>query len=209
MLIGYIRVSKTDGSQVTDLQKDALLESGILEKHIYEDYASGKKDNRPGLLSCLKALRDDEDVLVVWKLDRLGRDLHHLINIVDDLSKRKIGLKVLTGYGAAIDTTTPAGKMVFGIFAALTEYELSLISERTKAGLKAARARGRYGGRPHKMTKAKLRLALASMSERETKVNELCKELEISRQTLYRHVSPTGNLRVDGEKVLNIEKKTQ
>ena len=204
MLIGYVRVSKTDGSQVTDLQKDALLEAGVLTKHIYEDCASGKKDNRPGLLACLKALRDNEDVLVVWKLDRLGRDLHHLINIVDDLSKRKIGLKVLTGYGAAIDTTTPVGKMVFGIFAALTEYELSLISERTKAGLKAARARGRHGGRPHKMTKAKLRLALASMGKRETKVSELCKELEISRQTLYRHISPDGELRKDGANILKI-----
>jgi len=204
MLIGYVRVSKTDGSQVTDLQKDALLEAGVLTKHIYEDCASGKKDNRPGLLACLKALRDNEDVLVVWKLDRLGRDLHHLINIVDDLSKRKIGLKVLTGYGAAIDTTTPVGKMVFGIFAALTEYELSLISERTKAGLKAARARGRHGGRPHKMTKAKLRLALASMGNRETKVSELCKELEISRQTLYRHISPDGELRKDGANILKI-----
>ena len=156
------------------------------------------------MLACLKALRDNEDVLVVWKLDRLGRDLHHLINIVDDLSKRKIGLKVLTGHGAAIDTTTPVGKMVFGIFAALTEYELSLISERTKAGLKAARARGRCGGRPHKMTKAKLRLALASMGKRETKVSELCKELEISRQTLYRHISPDGELRKDGANVLKI-----
>ena len=202
MLIGYARVSKTDGSQVTDLQKDALLEAGVLEKNIYEDCASGKKDNRPGLLACLKALRDNEYVLVVWKLDRLGRDLHHLINIVDDLSKRKIGLKVLTGHGAAIDTTTPVGKMVFGIFAALTEYELSLISERTKAGLKAARARGRHGGRPYKMTKAKLRLALASMGKRETKVSELCKELEISRQTLYRHISPDGELRKDGANVL-------
>jgi len=209
MLIGYMRVSKTDGSQVTDLQKDALIESGVNQKQIYEDYASGKKDNRPGLLACLKALRDNEDALVVWKLDRLGRDLRHLINIVDDLSKRKIGLKVLTGHGAAIDTTTPAGKMVFGIFAALTEYELSLISERTKAGLKAARARGRNGGRPHKMTTTKLRMAMASMGQPETKVNALCKELDISRQTLYRHVAPNGELRHDGKMLLRTVTKSE
>ncbi|MDC0535455.1 recombinase family protein [Francisellaceae bacterium] len=204
MLIGYMRVSKADGSQTTDLQKDALLENGVSENNIYEDHASGKKDDRPGLQSCLKALRASEDTLVVWKLDRLGRDLRHLVNIVHDLSDKNIGLKVLTGHGAAIDTTTPAGKMIFGVFAALTEYERALISERTKAGLKAARARGRNGGRPHKITKAKLRLAMAAMGNPETKVNELCKELEITRQTLYRHVSPDGKLRVDGTKLLEI-----
>ena len=112
-------------------------------------------------------------------------------------------MKVLTGHGAAIDTTTPAGKMIFGIFAALTEYERALISERTKAGLKAARARGRNGGRPHKMTKAKLRLAMAAMGNPETKVNELCNELGIARQTLYRHVSPKGLIRAGGQKLLD------
>lgn len=204
MLIGYMRVSKADGSQTTDLQKDALLEKGVSENHIYDDHASGKKDDRPGLQSCLKALRDNEDTLVVWKLDRLGRDLRHLVNIVQDLSDRNISLKVLTGHGAAIDTTTPAGKMIFGVFAALTEYERALISERTKAGLKAARVRGRNGGRPHKMTKAKLRLAMAAMGNPETKINELCKELEVARQTLYRHISPNGILRVDGEKLMSL-----
>jgi DNA invertase Pin-like site-specific DNA recombinase len=203
MLIGYMRVSKADGSQTTDLQKDALIEAGVEDNKIYDDYASGKKDDRPGLLSCLKSLRDNEDTLVIWKLDRLGRDLRHLINIVHELSDKSIGLKVLTGHGAAIDTTTPAGKMIFGVFAALTEYELSLISERTKAGLKAARARGRNGGRPHKMTKAKVRLAMSAMGNPETKVNELCLELKITRQTLYRHVAPDGKLRADGKKLID------
>tara|TARA_R110002167_G_scaffold12746_2_gene53941 strand:- start:77 stop:718 length:642 start_codon:yes stop_codon:yes gene_type:complete len=203
MLIGYIRVSKADGTQTTDLQKDALIEAGVNPDKIYEDFASGKKDDRPGLLSCLKALRDDQDTLVVWKLDRLGRDLRHLVNIVHDLSEKNISLKVLSGHGAAIDTTTPAGKMIFGVFAALTEYERALISERTIAGLKAARARGRNGGRPHKMTKAKLRLAMASMGKPETKVSDLCKELEITRQTLYRHVSPSGEVRADGVKLIS------
>jgi DNA invertase Pin-like site-specific DNA recombinase len=118
MHIGYMRVSKADGSQVLDLQRDALLAAGVQPQHLYEDLASGRRDDRPGLAACLKALRAG-DVLVVWKLDRLGRDLRHLINTVHDLTTQGIGLKVLTGHGAALDTTTAAGKLVFDIFAAL------------------------------------------------------------------------------------------
>ena len=197
-----MRVSKADGSQTTDLQRDALLTAGIDPGSLYEDRASGKKDDRPQLAACLKALRHG-DTLVVWKLDRLGRDLHHLVNIVHDLTERGIGLKVLTGQGAAIDTTTASGKLIFGIFAALAEFERELISERTIAGLASARARGRKGGRPYKMTPAKLRLAMASMGKPGTKVSVLCAELGITRQTLYRHVSPAGELRPDGEKLLS------
>jgi len=135
MEIGYIRVSKTDGSQNLDLQKDALINAGVKPNNIYEDQASGKKDNRP------------------------GRDLKHLINTVQDLAKRDIGFKVLTGQGANIDTTTANGRLIFGIFAALSEFEAELIRERTMAGLAAARARGRNGGRKFALTKAQLRLA--------------------------------------------------
>ncbi|WP_413543321.1 recombinase family protein [Citricoccus nitrophenolicus] len=201
MLVGYMRVSKADGSQTTDLQRDALLAAGVESKALYEDKASGKTDDRPHLAACLKALRSG-DTLLVWKLDRLGRDLRHLVNIVHDLTERGVGLKVLTGQGAAIDTTTASGKLVFGIFAALAEFERELISERTKAGLASARARGRSGGRPYKMTPAKIRLAMASMGKKDTNVSALCKELDITRQTLYRHVSPAGELREDGRKVL-------
>jgi len=164
MLIGYMRVSKADGSQSTNLQRDALIGAGVSPAHLYEDLASGRRDDRPGLAACLKALREG-DTLIVWKLDRLGRDLRHLINTVHDLTARSVGLKVLTGHGAAVDTTTAAGKLVFGIFAALAEFERELISERTVAGLVSARARGRKGGRPFKMTAAKLRLAMASMGQ--------------------------------------------
>lgn len=202
MLVGYMRVSKADGSQATDLQRDALLAAGIEPAQLYEDKASSKKEDRPELVSCLRSLRDG-DTLMVWKLDRLGRDLRHLVNIVHDLTERGIGLKVLTGQGAAIDTTTASGKLVFGIFAALAEFERELISERTMAGLASARARGRKGGRPYKMTSAKVRLAKASMGQPDTKVGDLCKELGITRQTLYRHVSPTGELRPDGAKLLS------
>lgn len=200
-LIGYMRVSKTDGSQTTDLQRDALLAAGVDPDRLYEDKASGKKEDRPQLAACLKALRPG-DTLLVWKLDRLGRDLRHLVNIVHDLTAREVGLKVLTGQGAAVDTTTAQGKLVFGIFAALAEFERELISERTKAGLASARARGRTGGRPHKMTPAKVRLAMAAMGQPETSVAALCEELGVTRQTLYRHVSPTGELRSDGRKLI-------
>src|SRR3954470_5846291 len=201
MLVGYMRVSKTDGSQVNDLQRDALLAAGIDNRHLYEDAASGKSDDRSGLAACLKALREG-DTLIVWKLDRLGRDLRHLVNTVHDLTARGIGFKVLTGHGASIDTTSPSGKLVFGIFAALAEFERELIAERTKAGRAAARARGRRGGRPYRMTIPKLRLAMAAMGKPETKVGALCKELGIARQTLYRHVAPDGALRPDGQKLL-------
>jgi DNA invertase Pin-like site-specific DNA recombinase len=202
MLLGYKRISKADGSQVLDLQRDALLAAGVDEGHLYQDLASGRRDDRPGLLACTKALRKG-DTLAVWNLDRLGRDLRHLVNLVHDLTARRVGLKVLTGEGAAIDTTTPAGKLVFGIFAALAEFERALITERTRAGIAAARARGRNGGAPFKMTAAKLRLAQAAMGKPETKIGPLCRELGISRQTLYRHVSPDGALREHGTKLLS------
>ena len=202
MLVGYMRVSKADGSQTLDLQRDALVVAGVDPSQLYEDRASGRADDRPGLAACLKALRDG-DTLIVWKLDRLGRNLHHLVNTVHDLTTKGVGLKVLMGQGAAIDTTTAAGKLVFGIFAALAEFERELISERTVAGLASARARGRSGGRPYKMTAAKLRLAAASMGKPDTKVGELCKELGVTRQTLYRHISPQGEIRPDGTKLLS------
>ena len=201
MLIGYLRVSKSDVSQTTNLQRDALIENGVDPAYIYEDHASGRIDERPGLLAALKALREG-DILIGWKLDRLGRSLHHLVNTIHDLTMRGIGFKVLTGHGASIDTTTPSGKLVFGIFAALAEFERELISERTKAGLASARARGRKGGAPFKMTAAKLRLAMAAMGKPETKVGELCLELGVTRQTLYRHIGPDGTLRKDGQKIL-------
>ena len=121
MLLGYMRVSKADGSQALDLQRDALRGAGVDPRLLYEDLGLGHRDDRPGLAACLKALRAG-DTLVVWKLDRLGRDLRHLVNMVDDLTRRGVGLTVLTGHGAAIDTTTASGKMVFGIFAALAEF---------------------------------------------------------------------------------------
>jgi DNA invertase Pin-like site-specific DNA recombinase len=201
MLIGYARVSKSDGHQVLDLQIDALTNSGVKEENIYSDKISGSIDDRIGLENCLKALREN-DILVVYKLDRLGRNLKHLIQTVEDLTKRKIGFKVLSGQGVNIDTTTPAGKMIFSIFGALAEFERELIRERTIAGITAARARGRMGGRKFNLTKAQVRLAEASMKNRDTSVTELCKELKITRATLYKYISPTGELRDYAKRVL-------
>ncbi len=130
MLIGYVRISKADGSQSPNLQYDALRAAGVEPGMIYEDRTSGARGDRPGLENCLRALRGG-DVLVVWKLDRLGRNLAHLVSIVKALSESGVGLKVLTGQGAQIDTTTASGRLVFGIFAALAEFERELIRERT------------------------------------------------------------------------------
>ena len=206
MLIGYMRVSKADGSQTTDLQLDALIQAGVKREMIYEDYASGKKDDRPGLVTCLKALRPN-DVLIIWKLDRLARDLRHLVNIAHDLKERGIGLKVLTGFGANIDTGTPNGRAHFHFLAGFTELERDQIVERTIAGLNSARARGRIGGRKRKMTVKVLKYMAYMMSQPKTIVSELCEELKISRQTLYRYVAPGGKLRPEGETLLKEKAK--
>lgn len=143
----------------------ALLQAGVHPDRIYEDLGLGRFDDRPGLISCLKTLQPG-NTLAVWKLDRLGRNLRHLINTVEGLRDEGIGFKVLARQGAQIDTTTPHGKLVFGMFAALAEFERELIIERTQAGLTAARTRGRKGGRPRKMDVHLLRMAMAAMSDR-------------------------------------------
>jgi DNA invertase Pin-like site-specific DNA recombinase len=201
MLIGYVRVSKNDGSQNLDLQQDALTKAGIKADYIYQDLASGRKDARPGLEACLKALQPG-NTLVVWKLDRLGRDLKHLVNLIDDLRKRDIGFKVLTGHGAQIDTTTANGRLVFGIFASLAEFERELIIERTQAGLSAARARGRNGGRPRKMDEHALKMAIAAMSDPKSVASDVAKRLGITTTTLYTYVNGDGSLKQAGTALL-------
>ena len=201
MLIGYMRVSKSDGTQTLDLQRDALLAAGVAPERIYEDQASGRKDDRSGLATCLKTLQPG-DTLVVWKLDRLGRNLKHLVSVVDDLQQRQVGFKVLAGAGVQIDTTTANGRLVFGIFAALAEFEAELVRERTRAGLAAARARGRRGGRPRKMTKEALRTAMAAMSDRTTSVRTVARRLGVPPTTLYMYVNRDGSLKQAGQALL-------
>jgi DNA invertase Pin-like site-specific DNA recombinase len=202
MLIGYARVSKSDGSQTLDLQKDALNAVGITQERIYEDLASGRYDSRPGLDACLKALRP-ADTLVVWKLDRLGRNLKHLINTIDDLRKKEIGFKVLSGSGAQIDTTTSNGRMIFGIFAVLAEFERELIAERTHAGLKAARARGRNGGRPRKMDKSTLQMAMAALKDPKAVATDVAQKLGITTTTLYAYINGDGSPKESASFILN------
>ena len=201
MLIGYMRVSKSDGTQTLDLQRDALLAAGVAPEQIYEDQASGRKDDRSGLATCLKTLQPG-DTLVVWKLDRLGRNLKHLVSVVDDLQQRQVGFKVLAGAGVQIDTTTANGRLVFGTFAALAEFEAELVRERTRAGLAAARARGRRGGRPRKITKEALRTAMAALSDRTTSVRTVARRLGVPPTTLYMYINRDGSLKQAGQAVL-------
>lgn len=201
MLIGYARVSKADGSQLLDLQRDALEAAGVEPARIYEDRASGRKDHRPGLVECLKALQPG-NTLAVWKLDRLGRDLKHLVDLVDTLRQAGTGLRVLAGAGAEIDTTTANGRLVFGIFASLAEFERELIAERTRAGLAAARARGRNGGRPRKMDREMMRMAMSAMADRSTQAKDLARRLGITTTTLYMYVNGDGSPKAPGQALL-------
>ena len=201
MLIGYMRVSKADGSQTLDLQKDALINAGIAPDRIYEDLASGRLDDRPGLNACLKALQPG-NTLVIWKLDRLGRNLRHLVNVTEELKNKDIGFKVLTGQGAQIDTTTSHGRLVFGMFAALAEFERELIIERTQAGLAAARARGRLGGRPRKMDVTTLQMAMSAMKDKKSVAVEVAKRLGITTTTLYTYVNGDGSPKELGFRLL-------
>src|ERR671929_443464 len=171
MLIGYARVSTDD--QTLDLQRDALQKAGC--ELIFDDMVSGTKARRPGLEQALSHLRSG-DTLVVWRLDRLGRSLRHLIETVTELQEKGIGFKSLT---ESIDTTTSGGKLVFHIFGALAEFEREIIRERTNAGLKSARARGRHGGRPKKLTKSKAEMARQLYQDRSHSIEEICQTLGI------------------------------
>ncbi len=157
---------------------------------------------RPGLTACLKALQPG-NTLVIWRLDRLGRDLRHLVTTAEDLRVRGVGLKVLTGAGAQIDSTTANGRLAFGIFAAFAEFERELIGERTRAGLAAARARGRMGGRPRKMDRATLQMAMAAMSDRQAVTAEVARRLGITTTTLYVYVNGDGSPKAAGQALLD------
>jgi DNA invertase Pin-like site-specific DNA recombinase len=181
MPIGYARVSTTE--QTLDLQLDSLKQAGCSK--IFTDTASGAKTERKGLEEALSYLRSG-DTLVVWRLDRLGRSLRHLIEVVTGLEQRGIGFKSLT---ENIDTTTSGGKLIFHIFGALAEFERDIIRERTQAGLAAARARGRKGGRPQALT-PKQQVMLRQLYDSKThSIPEICKTMNISRATLYRYVN--------------------
>ncbi len=180
MKVGYVRISTQDQSD--DLQIDALKNAGC--EKMFSDQISGSKVNRPGLEEALEYIRPG-DSLVVWRLDRLGRNLRHLIDVVEDLESRKIGFISLQ---EGFDTTTNGGKLVFQIFGALAEFERNLIRERTKAGLEAARARGKLGGRKAKLSSTQAEALKMMYESKKYSISEICSSFDITKPTLYRYL---------------------
>lgn len=187
MLVGYMRVSTDGGHQVFDLQRDALLAAGVDGRHLYEDRVSGSRDTRDGLSKALAFLQAG-DCLVVWKLDRLGRSLPHLLTTVNELKARGVGFMSLT---ERMDTTTPQGEFLFHIFGALAQFERALTIERVQAGLEAARRRGRRGGRPVVIDPEKLAAVTAALNRGSTKA-AVCRTFGLKRSTLLDTLARTG-----------------
>ena len=183
-LVGYARVSTDD--QDLSLQIDSLTSIGIKRDDIFTEKMSGAKTDRPELNACLAKLQQG-DTLVVWRLDRLGRSMHHLVELIEDLRNRGVGFRSVSD--GLIDTTSPSGELIFHIFSALAQFERRLIQERTKAGLASARARGRMGGRPVVgLEEAKVRAARKLHDDHTLSIDDICKTLNISRSTYYRYV---------------------
>lgn len=187
MLVGYMRVSSDTDRQSTDLQRDALLEAGVDARHLFEDHASGAKDDRTGLTQALEFVTAG-DVFVVWKLDRLGRSLSHLLAIVNTLKERQVAFRSLT---EGMDTTTASGELLFHLFGALAQYERALIQERVVAGLAAARRRGRVGGRPPIIVGEKLDAIIAALDGGMSKA-AVCRNFGVKRTTLIETLARVG-----------------
>jgi DNA invertase Pin-like site-specific DNA recombinase len=187
MLVGYMRVSSESDRQTTDLQLDALMTCGVDSRHLFEDHASGARDDRPGLSGALAFVRPG-DVLVVWKLDRLGRSLSHLLSIVNTLKERQVAFRSLT---EGMDTTTASGELLFQIFGALAQYERALTQERVIAGLAAAKRRGRMGGRPPAIAGEKLETILAALNGGMSKA-AVCRNFGVKRTTLIETLARMG-----------------
>jgi DNA invertase Pin-like site-specific DNA recombinase len=187
MLIGYMRVSTDTDRQNTDLQYDALISVGVDKRHIFTDTASGAKDDRVALKEMLEFINEG-DVVVVWKIDRLGRTLPHLIDILNIFKEKKVEFKSLT---EGIDTTTASGELIFHIFGALAQFERNLISERVNAGLVAARKRGRIGGRPRAISEEKLDKIIESLNSGMSKA-AVCRTYEVKRSTLIDTLKRVG-----------------
>jgi DNA invertase Pin-like site-specific DNA recombinase len=194
MLIGYARVSTHD--QTEALQIDALRKAGC--GRIFTDTASGAKSDRPGLAQALDYVREG-DTLVVWRLDRLGRSLKDLIEIINNLAERSVGFQSLT---EGFDTTTPGGKLVFHLFGVLAEFERELLRERTMAGLAAARARGRMGGRKRKMTAKDVAMARTLMADKTCSPGDIAKRFEVSKSTLYRRLAEADSCKTQEDRLL-------
>lgn len=187
MLVGYMRVSSESERQVTDLQRDALLAAGVDERHLFEDRASGNKDDRQGLANALEFVRSG-DILIVWKLDRLGRSLSHLLTIINTLRERQVAFRSLT---EGMDTTTASGELLFHVFGALAQYERALIRERVMAGLAAAKRRGRIGGRPASIAGEKLDVIINALAGGMSKA-AVCRNFGVKRSTLIETLARVG-----------------
>lgn len=187
MLVGYMRVSSDSDRQSTDLQRDALVSAGIDVRHLFTDHASGAKDDRPGLTKALDFLQAG-DVLVVWKLDRLGRSLYHLLTIIDSLKNKQVAFRSLT---EGMDTTKPSGELLFHVFGALAQYERALTQERVMAGLAAAKRRGRTGGRPPVIVDEKLEAIVAALNGGMSKA-AVCRNFGVKRSTLIDTLARIG-----------------
>lgn len=184
-LIGYARVSTSD--QELALQLDALMENGCQHDDIFVDHSSGAKAQRPGLDACLSML-EDGDILLVWRLDRLGRSMPHLVRVIETLRERGVGFRSICD--GIIDTTTASGELVFNMFSALAQFEQRLIQERTRAGLTAARARGRKGGRKAlNPDDPRVQTAKAMYKNKRVAIKDICNTLRISRSTFYRFLA--------------------
>lgn len=187
MLVGYMRVSSADDRQSHDLQRDALIAAGVDERQLYSDKASGARDDRPGLKACLTYAKAG-DTLVVWKLDRLGRSLQHLLSIISELKVRGVAFRSLT---EAMDTTTPHGELLFSLFGALAQYERALTRERVVAGLAAAKRRGRQGGRPQTLDAEKIEQIMAALNGGASKAS-VCRSFGVARSTLLDTLERVG-----------------
>jgi DNA invertase Pin-like site-specific DNA recombinase len=187
MLVGYMRVSTDNDRQTTNLQRDALLAAGVDARHLFQDCASGARGDRPGLAKVLEFVHSG-DVLVVWKLDRLGRSLSHLLDIVNSLKEKQVAFRSLT---ENMDTTTPSGELLFQVFGALAQYERALTRERVMAGLASAKRRGRRGGRPLAITGEKLDAILAALDSGMSKA-AVCRNFGVKRTTLIETLARVG-----------------
>lgn len=187
MLIGYMRVSSDTDRQTTALQRDTLIAAGVDDRHLFEDKASGARDDRPGLKKCLDYLKTG-DTLVVWKLDRLGRSLPHLLTIIAKLRDQGVAFRSLT---EGMDTNTPHGELLFHLFGALAQYERALTSERVQAGLAAAQRRGRRGGRPLAIGPEKLEAIITALDEGTSKA-AVCRNFGVPRSTLIDTLARSG-----------------
>ena len=193
MLVGYMRVSSDSDRQTTDLQRDALLSAGVDSRHLFEDHASGAKDDRSGLAKALEFVKSS-DVLVVWKLDRLGRSLSHLLSIVNELKDKQAAFRSLT---EGMNTTTASGELLFHVFGALAQYERALTRERVMAGLTAARRRGRVGGRAPVIVGEKLDAILAALDDGMSKA-AVCRNFGVKRTTLIETLARSDTVPTSG-----------